>query len=872
MATERYNARDVEARWQKTWNDKNVFVTNNDDPRDKYYVLEMFPYPSGRIHMGHVRNYAMGDVVARYKRARGFNVLHPMGWDAFGMPAENAAMQNKVHPKDWTYENIAFMRDQLKIMGLSLDWSREFATCDVEYYTQQQRLFLQFLEAGLVYRKNAKVNWDPVDMTVLANEQVIDGRGWRSGALVEQRELTQWFFKISDYSEDLLEALDTLDRWPDKVRLMQKNWIGRSEGLRVRFEFTSPAPTGDKVLEIFTTRPDTLFGASFMGLSPDHPISAKLAESNPDLKAFIEECRRVGTSEEAIEKAEKKGLDTGLRVKHPLDDSIELPVYVANFILMDYGTGAIFACPAHDQRDLDFARKYGLPVKPVVLPKDADPATFEIGEEAFTDDGAIFNSDFMDGMSIADAKEAVARKLEAITVDGAPQAARQVNYRLRDWGISRQRYWGCPIPVIHCDDCGVVAEKDENLPVQLPDDINFDKPGNPLDRHPTWRNTTCPKCGKAARRETDTMDTFVDSSWYFARFTEPRCDRPTDPKAANDWLPVDQYIGGIEHAILHLLYSRFFTRAMQKVGALDLKEPFKGLFTQGMVTHETYRLGDGANGHWVSPAEIRIEDVDGTRTATMISSGEPVTIGSIEKMSKSKKNTVDPTDIIETYGADTARWFMLSDSPPERDVIWTEEGVQGSWRFVQRVWRLIGEIAEKTGPRGPKPDMSGAAADLRGATHKTLAAVSKDLESLGFNRAVARIYEFVNQIGKALHDGVDSPDMAYAVREAGEYLTQMMAPMMPHLAEECWTALGQEGLISETAWPVVDESLLVDDTVTLPIQINGKKRGEITVQRDASKEAVEAATLQLDFVQRVLEGRAPRKIIVVPQRIVNVVA
>jgi len=868
MATERYNARDVEARWQKTWNDKNVFVTSNDDPRDKYYVLEMFPYPSGRIHMGHVRNYAMGDVVARYKRAKGFNVLHPMGWDAFGMPAENAAMQNKVHPKDWTYENIAFMRDQLKIMGLSLDWSREFATCDVEYYTQQQRLFLQFLEAGLVYRKNAKVNWDPVDMTVLANEQVIDGRGWRSGALVEQRELTQWFFRISDYSEDLLEALDTLDRWPDKVRLMQKNWIGRSEGLRVRFEFTTPAPTGDKVLEIFTTRPDTLFGASFMGLSPDHPISAKLATSNPELKAFIEECRRIGTSEEAIEKAEKKGIDTGLRVRHPLDADIELPVYVANFILMDYGTGAIFACPAHDQRDLDFARKYGLPVKPVVLPKDADPASFEIGDEAYTEDGSIFNSGFMNGMSIADAKEAVARKLEALTVDDAPQGARQVNYRLRDWGISRQRYWGCPIPVIHCDDCGVVPEKDENLPVQLPDDINFDKPGNPLDRHPTWRNTTCPTCGKPARRETDTMDTFVDSSWYFARFTEPRCDRPTDPKAANDWLPVDQYIGGIEHAILHLLYSRFFTRAMQKVGALDLKEPFKGLFTQGMVTHETYR----ANGQWVSPAEIRIEDVDGTRTATMISSGEPVTIGSIEKMSKSKKNTVDPTDIIETYGADTARWFMLSDSPPERDVIWTEEGVQGSWRFVQRVWRLIGDIAEKTGPLGSAPDFSGAAAELRGATHKTLAAVSKDLESLGFNRAVARIYEFVNQIGKALHDGVDSADMAYAVREAGEYLTQMMAPMMPHLAEECWRALGQAGLVSETAWPAVDENLLVDDTVTLPIQINGKKRGEITVQRDASKEAVEAATLQLDFVQRALEGRAPRKIIVVPQRIVNVVA
>jgi leucyl-tRNA synthetase len=868
MATERYNAREVEARWQKVWNEKDVFVTSNEDEREKYYVLEMFPYPSGRIHMGHVRNYAMGDVVARFKRAKGFNVLHPMGWDAFGMPAENAAMQNNVHPKDWTYENIAFMRDQLKIMGLSLDWSREFATCDVEYYAQQQALFLKFLEAGLVYRKNAKVNWDPVDMTVLANEQVIDGRGWRSGALVEQRELTQWFFKISDYSEDLLDAIDTLDRWPDKVRLMQKNWIGKSEGLRVRFEFTETAPTGDDQLEIFTTRPDTLFGASFMGLSADHPISLKLAESNPELKTFIEECRRIGTSAEAIETAEKKGVDTGLRVKHPLDASIELPIYVANFILMDYGTGAIFGCPAHDQRDLDFARKYNLPVRPVVLPKDADPATFDVADEAFTDDGTIFNSGFLNGMAIADAKDAVAKKLEATTVGNAPQAERQINYRLRDWGISRQRYWGCPIPVIHCDDCGVVPEKDENLPVKLPDDINFDKPGNPLDRHPTWRNTSCPKCGKAALRETDTMDTFVDSSWYFARFTSPRCDQPTDPKAANDWLPVDQYIGGIEHAILHLLYSRFFTRAMQKVGALDLKEPFKGLFTQGMVTHETYKSEDGK---WLSPAEITFAESDGKRTAAHAETGAPVMIGSIEKMSKSKKNTVDPTDIIETYGADTARWFMLSDSPPERDVIWTEEGVQGSWRFVQRVWRLIQEIAEGTGPRGERPQITGKAEDLRRATHKTLAAVTKDLEGLGFNRAVARIYEYVNQIGKAVNDDVNTPDMAYAVREAAEYLTQMMAPMMPHLAEECWIKLGLTGLISEATWPEIDDSLLVDDTVTLPVQINGKKRGELTIARDASKEAIEAATLELDFVQRVLEGRAPRKIIVVPQRIVNVV-
>ncbi|MEP3431674.1 MAG: leucine--tRNA ligase [Roseibium sp.] len=873
MASERYNAREVEARWQKKWNDKDVFVTQNDDPRDKYYVLEMFPYPSGRIHMGHVRNYAMGDVVARYKRAKGFNVLHPMGWDAFGMPAENAAMQNNVHPKDWTYENIAFMRDQLKIMGLSLDWSREFATCDVEYYTQQQALFLKFLEAGLVYRKNAKVNWDPVDMTVLANEQVIDGRGWRSGALVEQRELTQWFFKISDYSEDLLEAIDTLDRWPDKVRLMQKNWIGKSEGLRVRFEFIDAAPTGDTDLEIFTTRPDTLFGASFMGLSPDHPISIKLAESNPELKDFIDECRRVGTSQEAVDTAEKKGVDTGLRVKHPLDASIELPVYVANFILMNYGTGAIFACPAHDQRDLDFARKYDLPVTPVVLPKDADPASFEVGNEAFTDDGSIFNSGFMNGMSISDAKDAVAKKLEAIKIDGAPQGERQVNYRLRDWGISRQRYWGCPIPVIHCDNCGVVPEKAENLPVQLPDDINFDKPGNPLDRHPTWRETACPSCGKPAKRETDTMDTFVDSSWYFARFTAPNCDQPTDPEAANGWLAVDQYIGGIEHAILHLLYSRFFTRAMQKVGALDLNEPFKGLFTQGMVTHETYRAGgDGGNGHWVSPAEIRIDGDGADRRAFLLDSGDEVEIGSIEKMSKSKKNTVDPTDIIDTYGADTARWFMLSDSPPERDVIWTEDGVQGAWRFVQRIWRLINDIAEKTEPRsGSAPDLSDKALELRRASHKTLVAVSNDLEGLGFNRAVARLYELVNTLSKIFNDARDEAGKEFAIREASDFLVQMMAPMMPHLAEECWSVLGHDSLISETKWPDADATLTVDDSVTYPVQVNGKRRGELTISKEASKEEVEAATLAADFVQKALDDKSPKKLIVVPQRIVNVV-
>ncbi len=690
---ERYNAREAEARWQKVWAERGIFATKNDDPRPKYYVLEMFPYPSGRIHMGHVRNYTMGDVVARFKRAMGNAVLHPMGWDAFGMPAENAAIDRKVHPKSWTYDNIAAMKKQLQSMGLSLDWAREIATCDPAYYKHQQKMFLDFLKAGLVERKQSKVNWDPVDQTVLANEQVIDGRGWRSGALVEQRELTQWFFKISDYSEDLLKALDTLERWPEKVRLMQKNWIGRSEGLLLRF-MLDPATTPNKEneLEIFTTRPDTLFGAKFMALSPDHPLSQAAAKKNPKLAEFIEQCHRMGTAQAEIETAEKLGFDTGMRAIHPFDRNWTLPVYVANFILMDYGTGAIFGCPAHDQRDLDFVNKYGLGNTPVVCPPGQDPKTFVITDVAYDGDGTMINSRFLDGMTIEQAKEEVAKRLEKETRGNRPVAQRQVNYRLRDWGISRQRYWGCPIPIIHCEKCGVVPVPENDLPVTLPEDVTFDKPGNPLDHHPTWKSVKCPKCAGPARRETDTMDTFVDSSWYFARFTDPWIKTaPTDRKTVDEWLPVDQYIGGIEHAILHLLYSRFFTRAMRKCGLVGMDEPFSGLFTQGMVVHETYRA---KNGEWIEPANIKIEGIGDARRAMVAATGEPVEIGSIEKMSKSKKNTVDPDDIIAAYGADTARWFMLSDSPPDRDVIWTEEGVQGAWRFMQRLWRLVGEIAE----------------------------------------------------------------------------------------------------------------------------------------------------------------------------------
>jgi len=876
MHAERYNPRETEPKWQQLWEQRQTFQSRNDDPRPKYYVLEMFPYPSGRIHMGHVRNYAMGDVVARYRRAKGFNVLHPMGWDAFGMPAENAARLNKSHPGTWTYANIATMRGQLKSMGLSLDWSREVATCDPSYYKHQQAMFLDFLKAGLVDRKKSKVNWDPEDQTVLANEQVIDGRGWRSGALVEQRELTQWFLKITDFSQDLLDSLDTLDRWPEKVRLMQKNWIGRSEGLLVRFRIDpASAPSGETELEVYTTRPDTLFGARFLAVAPDHPLAAKVAEGNPELCAFIAECRRMGTSVATLETAEKKGFDTGVRVAHPFDPDWKIPVYVANFVLMDYGTGAIFGCPAHDQRDLDFVNAYGLGNVPVVCPEGQDPTSFTVTKVAYDGDGRMINSRFLDGMTIAAAKEEVTRRLEAVDIDGRPQAARQVNFRLRDWGISRQRYWGCPIPVIHCESCDVVPAPKESLPIELPQDVQLDVTGNPLDHHPTWKHVPCPNCGRPARRETDTMDTFVDSSWYFARFTDPwNVDAPTDKVVADHWLPVDQYIGGIEHAILHLLYSRFFTRAMQATGHVGMSEPFKGLFTQGMVVHETYK---GADGAWVQPSEIRIEANANGRRATMIEGGAEVTIGSIEKMSKSKRNVVDPDDIIETFGADTARWFMLSDSPPERDVIWSEEGVQGASRYVQQLWRLIGEIAGIAAPVGSSApaDMSDKAVAIRRLTHGHLLRVQESIERLRFNTAIAEIRKLSNGLSDAIgaveENGVDA-GLAFAFREGGDVLVNLFAPMMPHLAEECWQALGHQSPIAEGAWPVADATLATSDTVTLPIQINGKKRAEIVVDRSADNAAVEAAVLALEAVRTALEGRVPKKIIVVPQRIVNVVA
>ncbi len=850
----RYNFKETEARWQKTWDQAGCFAVHEDPAKPKYYVLEMFPYPSGRIHMGHVRNYTIGDVIARYKRAQGFNVLHPMGWDAFGLPAENAAMEKGVHPAIWTNENIDVMRAQLQGMGLSIDWSREIATCRPDYYRHEQKMFLDFLAHDLVYRKESWVNWDPIDQTVLANEQVIDGCGWRSGAPVEKRQLAQWFFRITAFSDELLKAIDTLERWPEKVRLMQSAWIGRSHGARVAFELKGRGAS----LEVFTTRPDTLFGASFCALSPHHPLAADLAGQNPALAAFIAECDRLGTSEEAIEKAEKQGFDTGLKALHPFISGLELPVYVANFVLMAYGAGAIFGCPAHDQRDLDFVRKYGLPVLPVVLPPDGDPASFEIGDAAYVGPGKMINSGFLDGLGVEAAIEAAIARLES---EGCGQG--EVQYRLRDWGVSRQRYWGCPIPVIHCADCGMVPVPERDLPVTLPEDISFEQPGNPLAHHPTWKLVDCPKCGAPAERVTDTMDTFVDSSWYFARFCSPASAEPLDRAAVDYWLPVDQYIGGIEHAVLHLLYSRFFTRALRRCGYLGLDEPFAGLFTQGMIGHATYQAPDGG---WLSPDQVG----HGEGGALVTAEGEPVTVGRVEKMSKSKKNTIDPETIIETYGADTARWFMLSDSPPDRDMQWTDEGIEGAFRFVQRLWRLVSEGLDRIPEAGSPPlgPLDGAELELRRASHKTIKALTGDVEQFRFNRAVARLHELANEISAFRpRDGAGQ----WALREALEVLARLLAPMMPHLAEELWHRLGHGGLLVDNAWPLADEALTVEAAATMGVQVNGKLRGSIAMPLDAEEAAVEQVALAVPAVQRAIGDRAVRKIIVVKNRIVNVV-
>ena len=850
----RYNYKKAEAKWQKTWEDSGCFVAHEDTGKPKYYVLEMFPYPSGRIHMGHVRNYALGDVVARYKKARGFNVLHPMGWDAFGLPAENAAKENRVHPGKWTRKNIGEMRRQLKSMGLSYDWSREIATCDPKYYKHEQKMFLDFFKAGLAYRKQSWVNWDPIENTVLANEQVVDGKGWRSGALVEKRKLAQWNLKITAFAEELRADLAQLESWPDKVRIMQENWIGRSEGAFIHF----PLSQKDIHLKVYTTRQDTLFGASFCAISANHTIAQELAKTNLALRNFIADCNRLDTSEATIETAEKLGFNTGLTAEHPLIKGKKLPIYVANFVLMEYGTGAIFGCPAHDQRDLDFAKKYNLSIIPVVKPKDVSSATFNIGVEAYTGDGVMTNSGFLNGLSVEDAKIKMISKLEKL---GAGEKA--VNYRLRDWGVSRQRYWGCPIPIIHCTHCGIVPVPTEDLPVTLPEDIDLDKPGNPLTNHPTWKHVTCPKCGKAAERETDTFDTFFESSWYFARFASPNSTDIGFTRAAADyWLPVDQYIGGIEHAVLHLLYSRFFTRALRKCDYLNIDEPFTGLLTQGMVCHATFR---GEDGNWLLP-----ENVDTANDGTLVdkSTGARVSKGRAEKMSKSKKNVVDPEYIIGTYGADTARLFMLSDSPPDRDLDWTDSGIDGAWRYLNRLWRLVENIDLE---EMVKPNLSalneGELTVLR-LSHKTIVTVTEDLDRFQFNKAVARLRELTNSI-EPLAQSTD--EGAWVFRETVEILVRLLAPILPHLAEEMWSKLGHSTLLANSPWPEANKAFIKEKNVTVAVQVNGKLRGTLELPKNCASNQAEKAAMSLETVITATQGRDPRKIIVVPNRVVNIV-
>jgi leucyl-tRNA synthetase len=859
----RYNFRETEAKWQRIWRDRRLFEVAAELGRPKYYVLEMFPYPSGKLHVGHVRNYTMGDLVARYRRAQGFNVLHPMGWDAFGLPAENAAIAEHTHPAVWTSRNIETMRQQLQRMGFAYDWSREIATCHPDYYRHEQKMFLDFLAAGLAYRREAWVNWDPVENTVLANEQVIDGRGWRSGAVVEKRLLSQWFLRITDYAEELLAALAGLERWPERVRLMQENWIGRSEGARVEFAILGEDAGPGETVEVFTTRPDTLFGASFLALSPNHPLAQRLAERDRGLGRFIADCNRLGTSEAAIEAAEKRGWRTRLDARHPLDAARRVPVYVANFVLMEYGSGAIFGCPAHDQRDLEFARKYGLPVLPVVLPRGADPKHFAIREEAFVADGTLYNSDFLDGLAVAEAKRAVGERLEALG-----RGRRTIAYRLRDWGVSRQRYWGCPIPVVHCGDCGVVPVPEAELPVRLPEDVSFAEPGNPLANHPTWQHVSCPHCRRPARRETDTLDTFFESSWYFLRFCSARAAEAFAGDAVRYWMPVDQYIGGVEHAVLHLLYSRFYCRALSRCGYLDLDEPFAGLFTQGMVCHETYQAEDG---EWLFPEEVETT-ADG-RVVDRV--GRPVTAGRHEKMSKSKKNVVGLDAIVDTYGADTARLYLLSDSPPERDLEWTETGIEGIWRYVNRLWRMASEPATALPPFGTAvpTTLSPPLARLRRTIHRTIAAVTDDLDKFRFNRAVARIRELTNALDELPPDQVAADRAAPAVvREGLETLARLLGPMMPHLAEEMWQVLGGDGLVATAPWPRADPELAREEQVTIAVQVNGKLRATLELPPDTVNAAVEDAALALPQVARWLGGRVPRKVIVVPNRIVSIVA
>ncbi len=846
-----YNFRETEPKWQGIWEEKGSFLANDDAPK-KCYILEMLPYPSGRLHMGHVRNYALGDVVARYKRAMGYNVLHPFGWDAFGLPAENAAIKNKMHPAVWTHQNIASMKAQIKSLGISYDWTREIATCDPSYYKHQQKIFLDFLKHDLAYRKEGVVNWDPVEQTVLANEQVIDGKGWRSGATVTRKRLSQWFLKITDFSEDLLASLEGLKRWPDKVRTMQEKWIGKSVGAHVDF----PIEGRSEKIRVFTTRPDTLFGASFCVLAPDHPFSKELSESNPALKKFILECQALGTSQKAIDTAEKAGVFTGLKVRCPFEPDRLIPLYVANYVLMDYGTGAIYGCPAHDQRDYEFAKKYDLLIIPVLsLPNGSLP---DISKEPYEGEGYLINSGFLDGLTVHEAKKSAIQKLEELHL-GSPVT----QFRLKDWGVSRQRYWGCPIPIIYCDFCGVVPVPEKDLPVVLPEDVSFDKPGNPLEHHPTWKQVDCPSCGKLARRETDTLDTFFDSSWYFLRYCSPKAKTPFDKEVTESWMPVDQYIGGVEHAVLHLLYSRFFMRALKKCGYLNLKEPFEGLLTQGMVCHETYKDSEG---NLLYP-----EDIIFKQGKAFTTKGSPVTVGPSEKMSKSKNNIVDPDAIIQEYGVDTARLFILSDSPPERDFDWSEAGLHGAWRYVNRLWSLAQDVAEFL-PKKPER-LSEKAQEVEKLTHKTILAVSQNIERYHFNKAIAHIRELSNFLEGLVPDQKSDASLLWALRWSFEILVQLIAPITPHLAEEIWHSIFKKtGLVVDAPWPEGDKELAQDSLMVLAVQVNGKLRGTLEVSKGMEEEEIKSLAFELETVKLALVDKNIKKVIVVPERIINIVA
>ncbi len=852
-----YSPCDLELKWQEIWTQNQYFTTREDTSREKYYVLEMFPYPSGRVHIGHIRNYTQGDIVARFKRSLGYNVLHPMGWDAFGMPAENAAIQNKVHPAEWTKHNIHAMKRELVRMGFSFDWSREITSCDPSYYKHEQAFFLDFLKSGMAYRKENWVNWDPVDNTVLANEQVIDGKGWRSGAPVERRKLNQWFLKTSQDAPHLLDELekDTMKNWPDKVRTMQRNWIGKNTGYQISFAIEDFPET----LDIFSTRPDTLFGATFCAIAADHPIAVQLAQNNEDIAAFVTKINHESINEETIETAEKKGLYTGLNAIHPLDPSKKIPIYIANFVLMHYGTGAVFGCPAHDQRDFDFAHKYTLPVIPVVRPIDADDG-FSTDTEPYTNthNAVIFNSSFLNGLSVTAAKKAVIDKLIALKTGQI-----KTTYRLRDWGVSRQRYWGCPIPIIYCDACGVVPVPREDLPVVLPLDVSFDQPGNPLDHHPTWKHVPCPQCQQPAQRETDTFDTFIESSWYFIRFTAPHHPDGIDRDAAKYWLPVDQYIGGVEHAILHLLYSRFFTNQLKNEDYVHVHEPFHHLMTQGMVTHRTFK---DANNQWLYPEQVEFNN----NAWSIIETGEPAFPHRIEKMSKSKCNIVDPDKIVQRYGADAVRWMSVSDNPPERDFEWSEQGIDGAWRFTNRLWRLVmGALESLPSHRETLPQaLSDQGHALLVHAHKCIDAVTSHLTHMHFNKAVASIYELLNTAYSFTPKGEDDQSI---FRFAIETLLRLANPILPHITEELWAQLGFKTHLVVTPWPKADLALLVNKNVVVVIQVQGKVRARLTVAAGVGQDDILALAQEDQNIQRFISDKQIRKIIYVPDKLLNIV-